>query len=184
MTGHGESVDARGNHIQWAALAAHHAETTRRARRAMAEVVRTGYQIGPPPDGYRARRIRVADPNGHSKLHAVLVPDWQTAAVVKQIFTWRADHGLEVRRHRRATQPRPAQYPAPARSGRWSAKAVQRIVANTKYAGRQVWVRTVAGRPAPAKRWVTSDPKTHELLVDDAPSTVLSLVSHGGRPTR
>jgi hypothetical protein len=69
-----ELVDTRGNRIQWAALAAHHVETTRRARQAMVELVRAGYQIGPPPYGYRALRIRVTDPSGHSKLRAVLVP--------------------------------------------------------------------------------------------------------------
>lgn len=90
--GDGELLDAHGNRIQWAVLAAHHAETTRRARQAMVELVRAGYQIGPPPYGYRALRIRVTDPTGHSKLRAVLVPDWQTAAVGKQIFIWRADH--------------------------------------------------------------------------------------------
>ena len=73
-TGGGELVDARGNRIQWAVLAAHHAETTRRARQAVIEIVRAGYQIGPPPYGYRALRVRVTDPTGHSKLRAVLVP--------------------------------------------------------------------------------------------------------------
>ena len=94
QAGDDDLVDVLGNRIQWAVLAAYHAETTRRARQAMAELVRSGYQIGAPPYGYRALRIRVTDPTGHSKLRAVLVPGWQTAAVVKQIFLWRADYGL------------------------------------------------------------------------------------------
>jgi hypothetical protein len=166
-TGDGELVDARGNRIQWAALAAHHAETTRRARQAMVELVRAGYQIGPPPYGYRALRIRVTDPSGHSKLRAVLVPDWQTAAVVKQIFIWRADYGLKFAVIAARLNSDPRQYPAPTPTGRWTAKAVRRIVTNAKYTGRQVWARTVAGRPAPVEEWVTSAPKVHEPLVDE-----------------
>ncbi|MCE7011672.1 recombinase family protein [Kibdelosporangium philippinense] len=162
-----ELVDARGNRIQWAALAAHHVETTRRARQVMVELVRAGYQIGPPPYGYRALRVRVTDPTGHSKLRAVLVPDWQTAAVVTQIFSWRADHGLTFTAIAARLNSDPRQYPAPSPTGRWTAKAVRRILTNVKYTGRQVWARTVAGRPAPVQQWVTSAPKVHEPLVDE-----------------
>ena len=163
----GEMVDARGHRIQWAALAIHHAETTRRARAAMVEIVRAGYQIGPPPYGYRALRIRVTDPSGHSKLRAVLVPDWRTAAVVKQIFIWRSDHGLTFAVIAARLNSDRGQYPAPTPNGPWTAKAVRRIVTNAKYTGRQVWARTVAGRPAPMEQWVTSAPNVHERLVDD-----------------
>ncbi|WP_216209803.1 recombinase family protein [Amycolatopsis aidingensis] len=162
-----EFVDTYGSRIQWAVLAAHHAETTRRARAAMVELVRAGYQIGSPPYGYRALRIRVTDPTGHSKLRAVLVPDWQTAAVVKQIFAWRADHGLGFAAIAARLNSNPRQYPPPARSGRWNAQAVRRVVTNPKYLGRQVWARTVAGRPAPVEQWVTSAPRVHEPLVDE-----------------
>jgi len=167
QAGDGEMVDARGYRIQWAALASHHAETTRRARAAMVEIVRAGYQIGPPPYGYRALRIRVTDPSGHSKLRAVLVPDWRTAAVVKQIFIWRADHGLTFGVIAARLNNDRGQYPAPTPNRPWTAKAVRRIVTNVKYTGRQVWARTVAGRPAPMEQWVTSAPKVHERLVDD-----------------
>lgn len=167
QTGDDLLVDARGNRIQWAAHAAHHAETTRRARQAMVELVRAGYQIGPPPYGYRALRIRVTDPTGHSKLRAVLVPDWQTAAVVKQIFTWRADRGLTFTVIAARLNSDPRQYPAPVPNGRWTTKAIRRIVTNVKYTGRQVWARTIAGRPAPVEQWVTSAPKVHEPLVDE-----------------
>ncbi|MGY6655335.1 recombinase family protein [Amycolatopsis sp. TRM77291] len=165
--GDGEPVDARGNRIEWAALTAHHAETTRRARQAMVELVRAGYQIGSPPYGYRSLRIRVTDPSGHSRLRAVLVPDWQTAAVVKQIFIWRADYGLKFAVIAARLNRDPGQYPAPVPNGRWTAKAVRRIVTNVKYTGRQVWARTVAGRPVPVDRWVTSAPNAHERLVDE-----------------
>ncbi|PWK89488.1 recombinase [Lentzea atacamensis] len=166
-TGADELRDAHGNRIQWAVLGAHHAETTRRSRQTMVELVRAGYQIGPPPYGYRALRIRVTDPTGHSKLRAVLVPDWQTAAVVKQIFTWRVDHGLKFAAIARRLNSDLRQYPAPASTGQWTAKAVRRIVANVKYTGRQVWARTVGGRPAPVEQWVTSAPTVHEPLVDE-----------------
>jgi hypothetical protein len=162
-----EVVDAHGNRIQWAALAAHHAETTRRARQAMVELVRAGYQIGPPPYGYRALRIRVTDPSGHSKIRAVLVPNWQTAAVVKLIFIWRADHDLTFAVIAARLNGDPRQYPAPVSNGRWTAKAVRRIVTNVKYTGRQAWARTVAGRLVPPEQWVTSAPNAHEPLIDE-----------------
>lgn len=167
QTGDDELVDARGNRIQWAALAAHHAETTRRARAAMVDIVQAGYQIGPPPYDYRSLHIRVTDPSGHSKLRVVLVPDWQTAAVVKQIFTWRADHSMTFTVIAARLNSDPRQYPAPAPNRRWTAKTVRRIVTNVKYTGRQVWARTIAGRPAPIEQWVTSAPKVHEPLVDE-----------------
>jgi hypothetical protein len=162
-----EFIDARGNRIQWAVLAAHHAETTRRARQAMVELVRAGYQIGPPPYGYRALRIRVTDPTGHSKLRTVLVPHWHTAAIVKQIFLWRAQYGLEFATIATRLNSDTRQYPPPTQSGRWTAQAVRRIVTNPKYTGRQVWARTVAGRPARIEQWVTSARLAHEPLVDD-----------------
>ncbi len=147
------------------ALALHHAETTRRARAAMIELVRAGYQIGPPPYGYRALRIRVTDLSGRSRLRVVLVPDWQTAGVVKQIFVWRAHDGLAFAAIVARLNADLRQYPAP--SGRWTVKTVRRIVANVKYTGRQVWARTAAGRPAPAEQWVTSAPNVHEPLIDE-----------------
>jgi hypothetical protein len=162
-----ELVDARRKRIEWAALAAHHAETTRRSRQAMVELVRAGYQIGPPPYGYRALRIRVTDPAVHSKLRVVLVPDWQTAGIVVQIFRWRADDRLGLAAIARRLNSDPRQYPTPTQTGRWSADAVKRIITNPKYVGRQVWARTVAGRPAPVEQWVTSAPRVHEPLVDE-----------------
>jgi hypothetical protein len=112
------------------ALALHHAETTRRAREAMIELVRAGYQIGPPPYGYRALRIRVTDPSGRSKLRAVLVPDWQTAAVVKQIFLWRADDGLTFAAVAARLNADLRQHPAP--SERWAAQTLPPLVTNHK----------------------------------------------------
>ncbi len=164
---HSEFVDIHGNRIQWAVLAAHHAETTRRARQAMVDIVRAGYQIGPPPYGYRALRIRVTNSTGHSKLRTVLVPDWPTAAVVKQIFTWRVEHDLSFTAIAVRLNADPRQYPAPTPNGRWTAKAVRRVVTNPKYVGRQVWARTVSGRPAPVEQWITSQPHVHEPLIDE-----------------
>ena len=123
-----ERTDDRGHHVPSVALAAHHAETTLRARAAMVELVRAGYQFGPPPYGYRALRIRVTDAGGRSKLRAVLVPDWQTAAVVRQIFVWRADDGLTLGAIAVRLNREPRQYPAPSPRGRWTAQAVRRIV--------------------------------------------------------
>src|SRR5207302_161782 len=60
----------------------------------------------------------------------------------------------------------PRQYPAPVPTGRWSARSVRRVITNPRYTGRQIWARTVAGRPAPIEQWVTSGPNVHEPLVD------------------
>jgi hypothetical protein len=149
------------------ALAAHHTENIRRARAAMVELVRAGYQIGPAPYGYRALRIRVTDAAGTGKLRVVLVPDWRTAAVVKQIFVWRADDGLGFTAIAARLNSDPRQYPAPVSGGRWTAKGVRRVVTNAKYTGRQVWARTAAGRRVPVDQWVTSAPNVHEPLVDE-----------------
>lgn len=180
--GDGALLDAHGNRIQWAALAAHHAETTRRARRAMVELVRAGYQVGPPPYGYRALRVRVTDQTGRSRLRAVLVPDWRTAGVVSAIFGWRADHGLGFADIAKRLNADARQYPPPAQTGRWTAKTVRRIVTNPKYVGRQVWARTVAGRPTPVEHWVSSGPNAHEPLVD--PRTFQRAQPRNGEPPR
>jgi hypothetical protein len=150
-----------------AVLAAHHAGTTHRARRAMVELVRAGYQIGPAPYGYRALRIRVTDARGHGRFRVVLVPDWHTAAVVAQIFSWRVDQGLGFRAIARKLNAEPRRYPSPSGSGPWSPGAISRVITNPRYTGRQVWARTVAGRPVPVEQWVTSAPMVHEPLVDD-----------------
>jgi hypothetical protein len=158
---------ARRDTIRWVALAAHHAETTRRSRLAMAELVRAGYQIGPPPYGYRALRVRVTAPDGHSKLRVVLVPEWRTAAVVAEIFQWRAESGVGYTAIARRLNSQSQRYPTPVPSGRWTADAVRRIITNPKYTGRQVWARTVRGRPVPVEQWITSAPMVHEPLVDE-----------------
>jgi hypothetical protein len=166
-TNDGAPGETDGHRVQRAVIALHHAETTRRARQAVIELVRAGYQIGPPPYGYRILRIRVAGPNGRSKLRAVLVPDGKTGAAVTQIFRWRADDRLSFPVIAGRLNSDPRQYPAPLPNGRWTAKAVRRVVRNVKYAGRQVWARTVAGRPVPVRQWVTSAPRAHEALVDE-----------------
>lgn len=156
-----------GNRVPWAVLAAYHAETTRRARVAMADLVRAGYQLGPPPYGYRALRVRVTTPNGHSKLRAVLTPDWATAAVVAQIFTWRADDNLDFTEIARRLNTDHRQYPPPTPHGRWTPSGLKRLVSNPKYAGRQVWARTSHCHPQPVEQWITSAPMAHEPLIDD-----------------
>ncbi len=132
----------------------------------MIELVRAGYQVGAPPYGYRTLRLRVTDTVGHTRLRTVLVPHWQTAAVVRTIFRWRTDYGLGFAAIATRLNADPHQYPPPTQPGRWSAEAVRRIVGNPKYTGRQIWARTVAGRPVPIEQWVTSGPNAHEPLID------------------
>jgi hypothetical protein len=159
-------VTISGNRDQPDVLAAHHAETTRRARHAMVELVRAGYQIGRPPYGYRTMHIRITNRTGLRKLRTILVPGWQTAAVVAQIFYWRAEQRLSFTAIARRLNSDLPRYPTPTQSGRWSAEAVRRIITNPKYTGRQDWARTIAGRPAPVEQWVTSAPMAHQPLVD------------------
>jgi len=159
-------LNTSGNRTQPAVLAAHYAETTRRARHAMVELVRAGYQIGPPPYGYQTLRVQTASPAGHSKLRTILVPHWETAAVVAQIFYWRAEQRLRFTAIARRLNSDPPRYPTPTQSGRWNAEAIRRIISNPKYTGRQVWARNIAGRPAPVEQWVTSGPMAHQPLVD------------------
>lgn len=134
----------------------------------MADIVRAGYQLGPPPYGYTALRIRITSPDGQSKLRAVLVPDRATAPVVRQVYQWRTDPDrpsfTEIA-HRLNHDPH--RYPPPTPNGRWSATTVKRLVTNPKYTGRQVWARTTHRAAAPAKKWITSAPCVHEPLVDD-----------------
>jgi hypothetical protein len=165
--GDGELRDGpSSNRNRRVVLAVHHAETTRRARRAMIELVQAGGQVGPPPYGYRAISRRVSDRAAGTAVRAVLVPDHRTAAVVTRIFCWRADDGLSFAVIARRLNEDPRQYPPPGSSGRWCARNVRRIVTNVKYTGRQVWGRTSGGRPVPIAQWVMSAPGVHEPLID------------------
>ena len=98
---------------------------------------------------------------------ALPISDWHTAAVVGQIFHWRADQGLGFRAIARRLNTEPILYPSPSGNRPWTPGAVRRVVTNPRYTGRQVWARTAAGRPVPVEQWVTSAPMVHEPLVDD-----------------
>lgn len=110
-----EVVRTYSDRIQAAVLAAHHAETTQRARRAMVELVRAGYQIGPAPYGYRTLRIRVTAATGHARFRG------RAGAGLAHRWSGRADlllargPGNGVPRDRPSTQHRTAPIPVPVR---------------------------------------------------------------------
>jgi hypothetical protein len=157
-----DGVRTYSDRTQAAVLAAHYAETTQRARRAMVELVRAGYQIGPAPYGYRTLRIRVTDSTGHGRFRVVLVPDWHTAAVVTQIFYWRADQGLGFRAIARRLNTEPRRYPSrpgtdrgiPVPSG---ASSPTRATPDAK-SGPAPWPanRSRSSSGSPRRRWSTS----------------------------
>lgn len=65
-------------------------------------------------------------------------------------------------------QSRPAAYdhsPA-AGPGRTPRCAQRGRSQQTKNTGRQVWARTIAGRPAPVEQWITSAPMAHQPVVE------------------
>jgi len=75
-------------------LAAHHAQTTERARLAQIALVRGGYHLGPIPYGYR--QLHVPAPGG-GRHRVRLVVDFGPASVVSAIYHWRIDDRLTPR---------------------------------------------------------------------------------------
>jgi GAF domain-containing protein len=150
-------------------LADYHAQTTRRSRRATVALVRAGYHVGSAPLGYRLTRVPRVGADA-TRTRTRLTPDPYTADAIAWIFSWRvlADLGdaaiarrLHADGHRRW---------ANAHTGRlrpWAVNSVRAVLATPIYTGRQVWARTVAGRPVPPQDWILSGPGAHPALVTD-----------------
>jgi hypothetical protein len=137
-------------------LAAHHAQTTERARLAQIALVRGGYHLGPIPYGYLP--LHVPAPGG-GRRRVRLVVDLGPASVVAAIYHWRIEDRLTPRAitTRLRGIPDPTLLPVDPASGLprpWSPAAVARILANPVYTGATVWGRTHAGRPVPPDEWV------------------------------
>jgi hypothetical protein len=135
-------------------LAAHHAQTTERARLAQIALVRDGYHLGPIPYGYLPLHVPVA---GRRRVR--LVVDLGPASVVAAIYHWRIEDRLTPRAitTRLEGSLDPSLGPVDPASGLprpWSPAAVARILANPVYTGATVWGRTRAGRPVPPDEWV------------------------------
>src|SRR5207302_2179812 len=67
-----------------------------KSRVMLAELTRCGWNIGAAPYGYRLRTVRVIDPDGRVRRRSRLAVHPVEAAVVRQIFTWRAASGLTI----------------------------------------------------------------------------------------
>lgn len=157
--------EARAAREQARLLAAHHAWTTERARRAQIDIVLAGYHLGPVPYGYLPLRV------GPAKQRRVrLVVDPGPASVVAAIYHWRIDDRLTptaiTTRLRGLAHPTLAPidpttgFPRP-----WTSGTVARILANPVYTGAAVWGRTQAGRPVPPDLWIIR-PGAHQPIID------------------
>jgi site-specific DNA recombinase len=142
-----------------------------------------GYNIGKPPYGYRAQRVR--HPNklkaneGRSKHR--LVVDELRGPVVSQIFLWRAAEQLGYNDIADRLNREPGRYPPPdpilgagrrRRVGAWTGTSVRGVLENPKYTGYMVWNRRkrghadrgTKGQSNPISQWVWSPRPTHEAL--------------------
>ncbi|MCM3885172.1 recombinase family protein [Frankia sp. R82] len=151
-------------------LAAHHADTTERARHAQIALVRDGYHLGPIPYGYLP--LRVGPRRGGERRRIRLLLDPGPASVVVAIYRWRIEDRLTP--HAIATRLRSVETPAVLRIDPatgfprpWTSNAVTRVLANPTYTGATVWGRTHAGRPVPPDAWVIRL-GAHQPIIDGA----------------
>ncbi|CAO5151284.1 Recombinase [Frankia sp. AiPs1] len=149
-------------------LAAHHAETTERARRAQIALVRDGYHLGPVPYGYLPLRVGAAHGTPRRGIRLLLDPG--PASMVTAIYRWRIEDRLTP--HAIATRLRSVETPALLRVDPvtrfprpWTPDAVTRVLANPTYTGATVWGRTHAGRPVPPDEWVIRR-GAHQPIID------------------
>ena len=142
-----------------------------------------GYNIGKPPFGYRAERLRhpVKAKAELGKVKHRLVVDPIQGPVVTQIFAWRALERLSCRAIAERLNAHPGRYPAPnpipgrqrRRTGAWTQSSVREVLGNPKHTGYMVWNRRknprkdrgIRGRVNPPSQWVWSTQPTHEPLV-------------------
>jgi site-specific DNA recombinase len=141
--------------------------------------VREGYNIGKPPYGYAARKLRhpnaAKDEKGITKTR--LEPDGLRAETVTLIAKWRYHERLGFdtiaeRLNQDLDRYPPPEPPGGSRArGAWSKSAVADVVKNPKYTGYQVYNRRArrsrGGRntPNPPQMWVWSTEPAHEPLI-------------------
>jgi site-specific DNA recombinase len=153
-----------------------------------------GFNIGKPPYGYVADRIKhpVKAKAHEGKFKHRLVPDPIRGATVTQIFLWRALERLSYDNIADRLNLDLERYPAPdpipgegrRRIGAWTGGSVREVLNNPKHTGFMVWNRRknprksrgIKGRVNPPSAWVWSSRPTHEPLVTreifEAASTV------------
>jgi hypothetical protein len=151
-----------------------------------------GFNIGKPPYGYQAQRIRhpVKAKANEGKVKHRLILDPVRGPVVTQIFTWRALERLGYKKIADRLNLDPDRYPPPEpipgqgrrRIGAWTYGSVREVLDN--HTGYMVWNRRknprkdrgLRGRVNPPSQWVWSSHPTHEPLVTrelfEAASTV------------
>jgi hypothetical protein len=162
------SAPRLSGNIRQHVLDAYHAANLAKARAASEELVRSGFNTGDVPFGYRAQRVRVTPAGRRPRWRTRLVIEPVEASTVRMIFHWRGEDRVpltEIRR--RLTMSR---YPAPldpgtGQSGVWTVAIIRAILRNPKYLGRQVWGRTHHGTRAPQTAWVWSGVWVHPPLV-------------------
>ncbi|MBT8225622.1 MAG: hypothetical protein HKP61_16860 [Dactylosporangium sp.] len=153
-----------------------------------------GYNIGKPPYGYAAERLRhpVKAKAHEGKTKHRLVPDPIRGPVVTQIFLWRAVHRLGYDEIATRLNLDPDRYPPPdpilgegrRRVGAWTGSSIREILDNPKHTGYMVWnrrkrghrARGVKGRVNPPTAWVWSARPTHESLVTREVFTAASTI--------
>src|ERR1035441_967938 len=114
----------------------------KKAREGLRQHTIDGWNIGTPPYGYAADRVRHPSPlkasQGRTKTR--LIPDPQRAPVVAQIFTWRVQEKIGMNTIAARLNADPAAYPPPGDSG-WTVAAIFGILRNPKYTGHMVFGR-------------------------------------------
>ncbi|WP_083276071.1 recombinase family protein [Pseudonocardia sp. HH130630-07] len=139
---------------------------------------REGWNVGKPPYGYRARKIRHPNPvkraKGLSKTR--LEPDGARGETVTQIALWRYHEGLGYGTIAERLNTDLERYPPPEpvggrhrARGAWSKLTVYEILKNPKYTGYMVFNRRAStsrgGAVNDPAKWVWSPEPTHEPLI-------------------
>lgn len=138
-----------------------------------------GFNVGKPPYGYQAERIKHPVPakRAEGKHKTKLAPDGVRAEAVTRMFEMRVHDGLSYRaiagRLNEDLIQNPPPVPVdPTRAvGRWTPATVREILNNPKYTGHMVWNRRATkdkqhpGKTNPRDEWVISSQPVHEPLV-------------------
>jgi hypothetical protein len=142
-----------------------------KAWRGLREHALDGWNTGTPPYGYQAERMPHPNPAKASqgRFKTRLIPDPPRAAVVEQMFTWRAHDKAGITTIAARLNADPAACPPPAQAGAWTPNAVYQLLANPKYTGHMVWNRTSKRsgrkRPLPPDQWIWSPAPVHPPVI-------------------
>ena len=143
----------------------------KKAREGLRQHTIDGWNIGTPPYGFAADRVRHPSPlkaaQGRTKTRLVLDP--QRAPVVTQIFTWRVEEKIGMNTIAARLNADPAAYPPPGDSG-WTVAAIFGILRNPKYTGHMVFGRQhtdAAGHRTrtPPEQWLWSPQLAHPAII-------------------